>query len=429
MAPTKAELRVRPYTEAVAPTDQTTDDELFLNPFEPGFFDDPYDQYRRLREVSPVHQSPLGPWTLLRYDDCSQLLRDPSLSVEEANVAGPSPRRETFVAAGYDRADRGSLAILNLDPPDHTRIRRLASKAFTPRRVEALVPRVQELVDEMLDAVATSGQMDVIADLAFPLPFAVISEMLGMPEADRDELRGWSHTMVKSLEPIITADDVPELIDASDHMIEHVHAAIERKRREPADDLLSALIAVEEEGDRLSTEELVAQVVLLFIAGHETTVNLIGNGTLALLRHPDQLTLLQEHPDLIGNAIEELLRFDSPVQFTRRVTVAPFELDGRPVEPGTLIFTILGAANHDPEHFGPTADQLDLRATRRAASPLVRRRDPPLPRCGARSHGGPRRDRIARRRGSPTSRSPPMLPPGTAAWCCAASTRSRCRLT
>ncbi len=220
------------------------------------------------------------------------------------------------------------------------------------------------MLDDTL-ARGSDGRLDVIADLAFPLPFAVISEMLGMPEGDRDELRGWSHTMVKSLEPIITPDDVPLLIDASDHMIEHVHAAIEAKRREPAEDLLSALIAVEEEGDRLSTEELVAQVVLLFIAGHETTVNLIGNGTLALLRNPAQLAALRSAPDLIANAVDELLRYDSPVQFTRRITLLPFEIDGHSIDPGTLIFAILGAANHDPEHFGPTADALDI--TRRDA--------------------------------------------------------------
>ena len=264
-----------------------------------------------------------------------------------------------------ERRERGSLAILNLDPPDHTRIRRLVSKAFTPRRVETLIPRVQELVDGMLAAVEPTGRMDVIADLAFPLPFAVISEMLGMPEADRDQLRGWSHTVVKTLEPLTTPDDVPELVAAGDAMVEHVTAAIEWKRRTPADDLLSAMIAVEEEGDRLSTEELVAQVVLLFIAGHETTVNLIGNGTLALLRNPDQLALLRAQPDLIGNGIEELLRYDSPVQFSRRIALQPIEIDGNIVEPGSFIFTILGAANHDPEHFGPTADDLDL--TRREA--------------------------------------------------------------
>ncbi len=339
----------------------TTEPELFLNPFEDGFFDDPYDQYRRLRESVPIHESPLGPWTLLRYEDCSRLLRNPTTSVEDVNLASENERRAMFTAAGYDRPDRGSLAILNLDPPDHTRIRRLMQKAFTPRRVEALNERVQVLVDEALDEIAPNGQMDVIADLAFPLPFAVISEMLGMPEADRHQLRAWSHTMVRALEPTLTPDDVPELMEASDNMLEHVRRAIEWKRKEPADDLLSALIAAEEEGDRLSTEELIAQVVLLFIAGHETTVNLIGNGMLALLRNPDQLALLRSTPELIGNAVEELLRFDSPVQFTRRIAMAPLELgDGVTVEPGSFIFTILGAANHDPEHFGPDADRLDL---------------------------------------------------------------------
>jgi cytochrome P450 len=337
---------------------------VFLDPNEAGFFDDPYRQYARLRTLAPVHQSPLGPWSLTRYDDCSRLLRDPNLSVEERNSAY-SGRDALFEAAGEERRRRGTRAILNLDPPDHTRIRRLVSKAFTPRRVEELVPRVQGLVDGMLDAAAARGEMDVIADLAFPLPFAVISEMLGMPEADRLQLREWSHTLVRSLEPLTDPADVPMLMDASDHMVTHVEAAIEWKRREPADDLLSAMIAAEEAGDRLTSEELREQVVLLFIAGHETTVNLIGNGTLALLRHPLQLELLRTHPDLIGNAIDELLRFDSPVQFTRRIALEPMEIDGHGIEPGSFVFCILGAANHDPEHFGPTADELDL--TRRDA--------------------------------------------------------------
>jgi cytochrome P450 len=342
----------------------TADQELFLNPFEPGFFDDPYDQYRRLRELRPVHESPLGPWTLTRYDDCSRLLRDPSLSVDEQHSAY-NAREEMFAAAGVERRNRGQRAILNIDPPDHTRIRRLVSKAFTPRRVEALLPRVQQLVDGMLDDAEARGDMDVIADLAFPLPFAVISEMLGMPQADALSLREWSHTLVTSLEPLTSPEEIPKMMHASDSMVAHVDAAIEWKRREPADDLLSAMIAAEEEGDRLKPDELRDQVILLFVAGHETTVNLIGNGTLALLRNPDQLALLRAQPDLIGNAIEELLRYDSPVQFTRRIALEPLEIDGNHIEPGSFIFTILGAANHDPEHFGPDADSLDL--TRRDA--------------------------------------------------------------
>ena len=342
----------------------TADQELFLNPYEPGFFDDPYDQYRRLRELRPVHESPLGPWTLTRYDDCSRLLRDPSLSVDEQHSAY-NARAEMFEAAGVDRRNRGSRAILNIDPPDHTRIRRLVSKAFTPRRVEALLPRVQQLVDGMLDDAEARGDMDVIADLAFPLPFAVISEMLGMPQADALSLREWSHTLVTSLEPLTSPEDIPKMMGASDNMVAHVGAAIEWKRREPADDLLSAMIAAEEAGDRLTSDELRDQVILLFVAGHETTVNLIGNGTLALLRNPDQLARLRAQPELIANAIEELLRYDSPVQFTRRIALEPLEIDGNHIEPGSFIFTILGAANHDPEHFGPDADSLDL--TRRDA--------------------------------------------------------------
>lgn len=342
----------------------TADQELFLNPYEPGFFDDPYDQYRRLRELRPVHQSPLGPWTLTRYADCSRLLRDPTLSVEEQHSAY-NGRDAMFEAVGVERRNRGSRAILNIDPPDHTRIRRLVSKAFTPRRVEALTPRVQALVDGMLDDVEERGEMDVIADLAFPLPFAVISEMLGMPHADSALLREWSHTLVTSLEPLTSPDEIPKMMDASDNMVAHVDAAIEWKRDEPADDLLSAMIAAEEAGDRLTPDELRDQVILLFVAGHETTVNLIGNGTLALLRNPDQRALLGAEPELIGNAIEELLRFDSPVQFTRRIVMEPLEIDGHQLEPGSFVFTILGAANHDPEHFGAAADSLDL--TRRDA--------------------------------------------------------------
>ncbi len=344
--------------------EQGADEELFLNPYEPGFFDRPYDQYRRLRERRPVHQSPLGPWTLTRYDDCSRLLRDPSLSVDEQHSAY-NGRDELFASAGVERRNRGTRAILNIDPPDHTRIRRLVSKAFTPRRIEALLPHAQHLVDGMLDEAADRGEMDVIADLAFPLPFAVISEMLGMPEADSLQLREWSHTLVKSLEPLTSPEELPGMMAASDHMVAHVDAAIEWKRREPADDLLSAMIAAEEAGDRLDADELRDQVILLFLAGHETTVNLIGNGTLALLRNPDQLALLRARPDLIGNAIEELLRYDSPVQFTRRIALAPLEIDGQVIEAGSFIFTMLGAANHDPEHFGPDADELDI--TRRDA--------------------------------------------------------------
>jgi cytochrome P450 len=333
--------------------------EIGLNPFAPGYFEDPYAQYRALREQAPVHHNPIGPWTVTRYEDCARILRESRVSVEDQNAAF-DPRTAMVEAAGYERSERGTRAILNLDPPDHTRIRRLAQQAFTPRRVETLHQRIQALVDEMLDRVEPDGGMDVIRDLAFPLPFAVISEMLGMPETDRDEMRQWSHTLIKTLEPIVLPEDFPAILDAGDHLTRHVQAAIEWKRREPGDDLLSGLIAAEEEGDRLSPAELQDQVVLLYLAGHETTVNLIGNGTLALLRRPDQLAALRAEPDLIANAVEELLRYDSPVQFSRRITLVDLEVGGQQIPARSFVFTCLGAANRDPAHFGPDAETLDL---------------------------------------------------------------------
>jgi len=336
-----------------------------LNPFAPGFFDDPYAQYADLREAAPVHQSAFGPWMLTRYEDCVRLLRNPDVSVEDRNAG--IDRRARMFGDDDPRRVRGTSAILNLDPPDHTRLRRLAGKAFTPRRVDALGPRIEALVDQALDRVAAPGPagMDVIADLAFPLPFAVISELLGIPTDDGDRLRDVSHTLVRTLEPLTSPDDIPLLLAASDAMYAHVEETIRWKRANPADDLLTALIRVEEDGDTMSHQELHDQVALLYIAGHETTVNLIGNGTLALLRHPAELARLQAEPTLIANAIDELLRFDGPVQFSRRILLTDLEIDGVTIPARSFVFTVLGAANHDPEHFGPDADALDL--TRRLA--------------------------------------------------------------
>jgi cytochrome P450 len=216
-------------------------------------------------------------------------------------------------------------------------------------------------VVEHLDAVAGRGEMDVIADLAFPLPFTVISEMLGMPEGDRDQLRAWSHAGVRLLDPILSSEQILEAFEAMGHMYDHCAEAIAWKREHPGDDLLTALIHAEEDGDTLSAPELQDQVVLLFLAGHETTVNLIGNGTLALLRHRDQLDVLRDDPGLDVNAIDELLRFDSPVQFSRRIVLRDVEIDGHAIGAGSFVMTCLGAANHDPAQWGPTADELDLR--------------------------------------------------------------------
>lgn len=336
--------------------------EVSFNPFDPGFAADPYPRYAALREADPVHRTLLGPWLLTRYADVVAVLRDPTASSNFAN-ATLSPlqqqMQDEMQARAGDRS-RGSRAMLTLDPPDHDRLRRLVAKAFTPRRVETLAPLCARLVDEALDAAATRGEFDVIADLAFPLPFTVISEMLGMPLDRRDDLREWSGALVKTLDPIISMEEFEAALAAGDAMTEYVQSVIDAKRAAPADDLLSALIAAEDEGDMLDAQELLDQVVLLYIAGHETTVNLIANGTLALLRHPDQAERLRAEPSLDQNAVEELLRFDPPVQFSGRVAMRELELGGTTISPGSMLLTSLAAANRDPERWGPTADELDL---------------------------------------------------------------------
>jgi cytochrome P450 len=252
--------------------------------------------------------------------------------------------------------------MLSVDPPDHTRLRRLVSKAFTPRVIEELRPHIQALVDAALDsAAAQSGPADLIAELAFPLPFAVISQMLGLPDDRRNEVRGWSHAVVKTLDPILSQEDIDNATIGGEQLVAYVTEMIEWKRRSPGDDLLSALVAVEDEGERLTSDELLDQVVLLYIAGHETTVNLIGNGLLALLRNRDQLEVLRADRSLLPNAIDELLRYDSPVQFSRRIALQDLEVGGRSIDKGAMILTGLGSANRDPAHWGDTADRLDVR--------------------------------------------------------------------
>ncbi len=333
-----------------------------LNPFEPGFFEDPYPQYEAIRSTEPVHRTALGPWLLTRWEDVHTVLRDPSTSVEVANATGPTNRGELLASLSPERAQRGTKAILNLDPPDHTRLRRLVSKAFTPRTVERLRPRVDALVDGLLDEAATAeGPVDLIAALAFPLPFAVISEMLGMPEGDTDQLREWSHTLTQVLDPFLAMSNAEAIFEASDRMNEVVTAAIEWKRGRPDDDdLLGALLRAEDQGDVLSERELVDNVVLLYLAGHETTVNLIGNGIVALLRCRSQMERLAADPGLDACAVDELLRYDSPVQFSRRIALRPLDVAGQRIDPGEFVMTGLGAANRDPAKFGPDADSLRL---------------------------------------------------------------------
>ena len=337
-----------------------------FNPFAPGFAENPYEEYRVERESEPIQQTPFGPWIVFSHAESVQLLRDVTLSVDvrkAMEILGEDPRDRAKMRAELfpDKAPREDTSILNIDPPDHTRLRKLVSSVFTPRRVADLAPMIERIVDEHLDAVADRGEMDLIADLAFPLPFAVISEMLGMPDGDSAQLREWSHTLVKILDFTIGPEELMAAVIAGENLREHIANVIEWKRSNLGDDLLSALILAEDNGDVLSDVELVDQVNVLFIAGHETTVNLIGNGTWALLQNRDQLELLRDDPAVEATAIDELLRYDSPVQISRRITLEPIQIGGHDVAAGTFVLTSLGSANRDPAVFGPTADQLDLR--------------------------------------------------------------------
>jgi cytochrome P450 len=331
-------------------------DETLFNPLDPGVHADPYPYYRRLREADPVHLSPLGLWVLTRYDDCVTSLRDPRFGRDGF---------EPILAAQYgDESETGRLprSMLFRDPPDHTRLRSLVNRAFTPRVIEGMRGQIQGLVDRLLDRVERRGHMDVIANLAYPLPVTVICDMLGVPGGDHAQIREWSSDIIRSLDAIGIPSD-PSIVERGRvgrrGIADYFRALLPERRRRPRADLLSSLIAVEEQGDRLTEGELLSTCVLLFIAGHETTVNLIGNGLLALLRHPDQLARLRAEPGLIGSAVEELLRFDSPVQRTARITSAEVEIGGKTIPAGAFVVTAIGAANRDPAQFSDP-DRLDV---------------------------------------------------------------------
>jgi cytochrome P450 len=326
-----------------------------FNPMDPEFLADPYPTYRRLRTEDPVHQSPLGFWVLTRYEDVAAVLRDARF-IKEPLAA--------LVAARFGNAvPRGvGLSMLDRDPPDHTRLRSLVSKAFTPRVVEGLRPRIQQIVDGLVARAEAAGSMDLIEEFAYPIPVNVICEMMGVPVEDHERFKGWSLDIARGLDSIWLPPDseIPRRSAAARHAIsDYFRELIGQRRASPRGDLLSALIAAEEAGDKLNEEELLATCILILIAGHETTVNLIGNGVLALLRNPEELRRLRTTPGLITTAVEELLRYDGPVQRTARVASDDASIGGRTIRKGEMVMPFIGAADRDPAHF-PEPDRLDL---------------------------------------------------------------------
>lgn len=316
---------------------------IAFDPRDPDFRRNPYPYYDLLRTHAPIFF--WEPWQLTffsSYEDCSALLRD--------NRFGRGGRQEPPPEqAALDQMMSNWMLMLN--PPDHTRLRGLVHKAFSPRMVEQLRGATRAITDELLDRVQPQGEMDLIADLAYPLPVTVIATMLGIPTADRDRFHAWSDALARSLDLTEEAAVYNRASVAAAEFTEYLRGLVASRRAQPSKDLVSALVAVEEAGEQLTEAELFGTCALLLVAGHETTINLIGNGALALLRNPEQLRLLQQQPNLARTAIEELLRFDGPVQMTGRTVLEDLTYKGRRFARGQEVALLLGAANYDPAVF------------------------------------------------------------------------------
>ena len=330
------------------------------DPRRPEVIADPFPVFQELREQAPLYRSSvLGGWVLTRYDDVKLAISDRRFSADRMRpfFAQLPVSSQTAYATLRDSISR--WAVFH-DPPEHTRLRGLMNKAFTARAIERLEPRIRILIDRLLDQVVDDGEMDLIADLAYPLPASVILDMLGLPCDDLDRIKVWSDELALFVgSSVNTPDKYQRATDSITAMNEYFLRAIQRRRHTPGDDLLTSLLAAQEQGDLLSDDELVATCVLLVFAGHETTTNLIGNGILALLRHPAELARLRNEPGLMPLAVEELLRFDGPAASVVRIATEEILLHGQTIRPGERVFAMLNAANRDPRQF-VNPDTLDI---------------------------------------------------------------------
>ncbi len=329
-----------------------------FNPMSLDFIRNPYPAYAHLRETSPVMRLPhLNAFLVSRHADAAFVLRDKRFGkdfVTRITRRYPDALKEPiYRAMGH--------WMLSQDPPDHTRLRGLVVKAFTYRRIEDMRPRIQQIVDESIDRVIDQGRMDLIPDFAFRLPVIVICDMLGIPEEDREIFFTRERTGGRLLDPVpLSREEIDAANTAHKNSEAYFQKLFDLRRRQPGDDLTTQLVQAEEDGSKLSNEELTANIILLFGAGHETTVNLIGNGLLALHRNPDQLAKLKANPQLMPNAIEEFLRYDSSVQVTGRVAMEDIEVGGTMVPKGENVMCLLGSANHDPAVYPDRPDELNI---------------------------------------------------------------------
>jgi cytochrome P450 len=326
-----------------------------FRPYEPGFIADPYPTFDEMRSVEPISYQERFDLTLFsRYADVKAILRDRRFGrdalhvMSEDQLKHPSPvLREYPVWTRFNR----TLGFIDLEPPDHRRLRGLVSRAFTPKRVEALRPRARELTDQLAAAAAERGSIEAITEFATPIPLTIISEMLAIPEPDRAQLLDWSRAIVGLYELDAAEDNGPAAEQATIDFVEYLRGQVAQRRAHPGDDLMTALIEAEEQGERLSEDELIATCILLLNAGHEATVHGIGNGLQALAAHPDQFELLRRHPAHAAGAAEELLRFDTPLQMFERWVLEDADWEGHQLERGSKVGLLMGAANRDPERF------------------------------------------------------------------------------
>jgi hypothetical protein len=337
-----------------------------FNTFDDEFTADPYPEYARLRASGRVLQNELGIWMLPHYEDATALLRHPNVSSDPLKSEVFAMLFQTFLG-GQDGP--GIRLVKNLlllmDPPDHTRMRALANAAFSRKAVEDWRPEIKRITDELLDALVERDEADLMAEFAYPLPVTVIAELLGVPLADRENFTSWGRELIEMFS-FSLEEFTPERTERGNNAVmsfnDYFEGLSNERRRQPRDDLLTALVEAEAEGERLNHEELLATCLLLLIAGHETTANLIGNGTVALLRNPQALARLRDDPSVTSSAIEELLRYDSPVQMTARTTLEPIEVAGVEIPANARVASMLGSSNRDEGHFD-RADELVLDRT------------------------------------------------------------------
>jgi cytochrome P450 len=349
MAPESASLTPQPERQAQGrPLAEGT---LAAAIRDPEIRTNPWPRYRELRAAAAVHEFKDNEFLLTRWDDCVAVLRDQRYANDPTHRISERPLEQRPFRERIAR-EGGTPSLLFMDPPNHTRIRGLVSKAFTPRRIAELTPHIEGICERILDQAAERGELDVVSELGFELPVTVICELMGVPLEDRHRFGPWANAASRLLDSeALTDEEFQAGVAAALQFSEYFTGLFAERRRSPGDDLISALLAVEEAGDQLSPDELMSITMLLFIAGHETTMNLIGNATVTLLGHPDQLALLRREPNLLGSAVEEVLRFDGPVHLTGRISTCETTLAGTTIPQGSLVMTLLSAANRDPAEF------------------------------------------------------------------------------